>query len=163
MLLKDFGIGAGNDVVEDKGSSQRPARESNSPTPALSPDRELAVAAEFCDQARMAYLWSAVAQGLRTNRDKLRQRDGGAAIVRVSQSRPPIKFVALGETLPAYTGDFKAIGKVLLHKKLPAGEHKLAGELKFRNAMIRSAKCRRPCASQYRSASRRLTNNSGDE
>ena len=43
----------------------------------------------------------------------------------------PIKFVALGETLPAYTGDFKAIGKVLLREKLPAGEHKLAGELKF--------------------------------
>ncbi len=43
----------------------------------------------------------------------------------------PIKFVALGETLPAYTGAFKAIGKVLLREKLDAGEHKLAGELKF--------------------------------
>jgi hypothetical protein len=46
-------------------------------------------------------------------------------------SRLPIKFVALGETLPAYTGDFKAIGKVLLREKLTVGEHKLAGELKF--------------------------------
>src|SRR5258708_1863650 len=40
----------------------------------------------------------------------------------------PVKFVALGETLPAYTGDFKAIGKVLLKEKLPAGEDKPAGE-----------------------------------
>ena len=69
----------------------------------------------------MAYLWSAAAQGLRTNCDKLRQRDGGAAIVEFPKPTP-IKFVALGETLPAYTGDFKAIGKVLLREKLAAGD-----------------------------------------
>jgi Disulphide bond corrector protein DsbC/AhpC/TSA family len=43
----------------------------------------------------------------------------------------PVKFELLGETLPVYAGEFRAIGYLLLKQKLPLGEHKLTGTLNF--------------------------------
>jgi Disulphide bond corrector protein DsbC/AhpC/TSA family len=42
-----------------------------------------------------------------------------------------VKFELLGETLPVYEGEFKAVGYILLKQKLPAGEQKLTGTLNF--------------------------------
>jgi DsbC/DsbD-like thiol-disulfide interchange protein len=42
----------------------------------------------------------------------------------------PVKFEVLGETLPVYQGEFKAVGTVLL-KRVDPGEYKLGGTLEF--------------------------------
>jgi Disulphide bond corrector protein DsbC len=128
VLLKDFGIGAGNDVVEIK-SDETSARIQLSDSSAFS-GQELAVAANFAIKPG----WHIYGQPLPKGYVPTAISFDNAMVAQQSFEFPkptPIKFVALGETLPAYTGDFKAIGKVLLRKKLPAGEHKLAGELKF--------------------------------
>jgi hypothetical protein len=128
VLLKDFGIGAGNDVVEIK-SDETSARIQLSDSSAFS-GQELAVAANFAIKPG----WHIYGQPLPKGYVPTAISFDNAMVAQQSFEFPkptPIKFVALGETLPAYTGDFKAIGKVLLRKKLFAGEHKLAGELKF--------------------------------
>ena len=128
VLLKDFGIGAGNDVVEIK-SDETSARIQLSDSSAFS-GQELAVAANFAIKPG----WHIYGQPLPKGYVPTAISFDNAMVAQQSFEFPkptPIKFVALGETLPAYTGDFKAIGKVLLRKKLAAGEHKLAGELKF--------------------------------
>ncbi|MGH7935258.1 MAG: protein-disulfide reductase DsbD domain-containing protein [Candidatus Binataceae bacterium] len=43
----------------------------------------------------------------------------------------PLRFDALGETLPVYTGKFRAVGHILLKQRLQPGEYKLAGTLQF--------------------------------
>ena len=43
----------------------------------------------------------------------------------------PIKFAALGETLPAYTGKFRATGRVLVKSDLKRGDYQLDGTLHF--------------------------------
>lgn len=128
VLLKDFGIGTGNDVVEIK-SDETSARIQLSDSSAFS-GQELAVAANFAIKPG----WHVYGQPLPKGYVPTAISFDNAMVAQQSFEFPkptPIKFVALGETLPAYTGDFKAIGKVLLRKKLPAGEHRLAGELKF--------------------------------
>jgi hypothetical protein len=128
VLLKDFGIGAGNDVVEIK-SDETSARIQLSDSSAFS-GQELAVAANFAIKPG----WHVYGQPLPKGYVPTAISFDNAMVAQQSFEFPkptPIKFVALGETLPAYTGDFKAIGKVLLRKKLPAGGHRLAGELKF--------------------------------
>jgi hypothetical protein len=147
VLLKDFGIGAGNDVVEIK-SDETSARIQLSDSSAFS-GQELAVAAHFAIQPG----WHIYGQPLPKGYVPTAINFDDAMVARQSFNFPkpkPIKFVALGETLPAYTGDFKAIGKLLLKEKLPAGEHKLAGELKLQECNDQSASCRGPCASKYR-------------
>jgi hypothetical protein len=128
VLLKDFGIGAGDDVVEVK-SDETTARIRLSDSSAFS-GQQLAVAASFAIKPG----WHIYGQPLPKGYVPTAISFDNAMVAQQSFEFPkptPIKFVALGETLPAYTGDFKAIGKVLLREKLPAGEHKLAGELKF--------------------------------
>ena len=43
----------------------------------------------------------------------------------------PVKFELLGETLPVYQGQFKAVGDIFLREKLMPGEHQLSGTLSF--------------------------------
>jgi DsbC/DsbD-like thiol-disulfide interchange protein len=43
----------------------------------------------------------------------------------------PVKFEALGETYPVYSGKFNAIGKLGLKPTLAPGDYKLAGTLEF--------------------------------
>ena len=128
VLLKDFGIPSGSDAVEIKSDVTR-ARIQLSDSSAFS-GQELAVAANFSIKPG----WHIYGQPLPKGYVPTAISFDHAMVVQQSFDFPkptPIKFVALGETLPAYTGDFKAIGKVLLREKLAAGEHKLAGELKF--------------------------------
>jgi hypothetical protein len=128
VLLKDFGTGVGGDAVEVK-SDETSARIRLSDSTAFS-GQELAVAADFAIQPG----WHIYGQPLPKGYVPTAISFDKAMVAQQSFDFPkprPIKFVALGETLLAYTSDFKAIGKVLLREKLPAGEHKLAGELKF--------------------------------
>jgi DsbC/DsbD-like thiol-disulfide interchange protein len=128
VLLKDFGAGVGGDTVEVKSDETR-ARIRLSDSSAFS-GQELAVTADFTIKPG----WHIYGQPLPKGYVPTAISFDGATVVQQSFDFPkptPIKFVALGETLPAYTGDFKAIGKVLLKEKLSAGEHELAGELKF--------------------------------
>lgn len=128
VLLKDFGTGAGGDAVEVK-SDETTARIRLSDSSAFS-GQELAVAANFAIKPG----WHIYGQPLPKGYVPTAISFDNAMVARQSFDFPkptPIKFVALGDTLPAYTGDFKAIGKVLLREKLTAGEHKLAGELTF--------------------------------
>jgi hypothetical protein len=128
VLLKDFGIGAGNDVVEIK-SDETSARIQLSDSSSFS-GQELAVAADFGIKPG----WHIYGQPLPKGYVPTAISFDNAMVAGQSFDFPkptPIKFVALGETLPAYSGAFKAIGKILLREKLAAGEHKLSGELKF--------------------------------
>jgi DsbC/DsbD-like thiol-disulfide interchange protein len=43
----------------------------------------------------------------------------------------PLKFELLGETLPVYQGNFKAVGEINVRQKLSPGEYKLGGTLSF--------------------------------
>jgi len=126
--LKNFGIPSGSDPVEIKSDVTR-ARIQLSDSSAFS-GQELAVAANFSIKPG----WHIYGQPLPKGYVPTEISFDDAMVARQSFDFPrptPINFVALGETLPGYTGDFKAIGKVLLREKLAAGEHKLAGELKF--------------------------------
>jgi hypothetical protein len=128
VLLKDFGTGAGGNAIEVK-SDETKARIRLSDSSAFS-GQELAVAADFAIKPG----WHIYGKPLPNGYVPTAISFDAAMVARQSFDFPqptPIKFVALGETLPAYTGDFKAIGKVLLREKLAAGEHKLVGELKF--------------------------------
>jgi hypothetical protein len=128
VLLKDFGTGVGNADVEIK-SDETSVRIYLSDFSAFS-GQELAVAADFTIKSG----WHIYGQPLPKGYVPTAISFDHAMVAQQSFDFPkptPIKFAALGETLSAYTGDFKAIGKVLLREKLPAGEHKLAGELKF--------------------------------
>ncbi|MGH7988384.1 MAG: protein-disulfide reductase DsbD domain-containing protein [Candidatus Binataceae bacterium] len=40
-------------------------------------------------------------------------------------------FKALNETLPVYTGTFRASGTLLLRQKLPPGKHQVSGTIEF--------------------------------
>jgi len=128
VLLKDFGIGAGDDALEVK-SDEITVRIRLSDSSAFS-GQELAVAVNFAIKPG----WHIYGQPLPKGYVPSAISFDNATVARQSFDFPkptPIKFVALGETLPAYTGDFKAIGKVLLREKLASGEHKLVGILKF--------------------------------
>ena len=128
VLLKNFGIPSGSDPVEIKSDVTR-ARIQLSDSSAFS-GQELAVAANFSIKPG----WHIYGQPLPKGYVPTAISFDDAMVARQSFDFPrptPINFVALGETLPGYTGDFKAIGKVLLRENLAAGEHKLAGELKF--------------------------------
>jgi len=128
VLLKDFGIAAGRDAVEIK-SDETQARIRLSDSSAFS-GQELAVAADFAIKPG----WHVYGQPLPKGYVPTAIHFDDAMVARQSFNFPkptPIRFVALGETLPAYTGDFKAIGNVLLREKLKAGAYKLTGELKF--------------------------------
>ena len=128
VLLKDFGTGAGGDAVEVT-SDETKARIQLSDSSAFS-GQELAVAADFAIKPG----WHIYGQPLPKGYVPTAISFDGAMVAQQSFDFPkptPTKFVALGETLPAYTGNCKAIGKVLLKQKLPAGEYKLAGELTF--------------------------------
>ncbi len=128
VLLKHFGAAVGNDAAEIK-SDEISARIQLSDSSAFS-GQELAVAADFAIKPG----WHIYGKPLPKGYVPTAINFDAAMVARQSFDFPkptPIKFVALGETLAAYTGDFKAIGKVLLREKLPAGDHKLTGELKF--------------------------------
>jgi hypothetical protein len=128
VLLKDFGAGAGNNAVEIKSDETR-AQIRLSDSSAFS-GQELAVVANFS----IAPGWHVYGQPLPKGYVTTAIRFNAATVARQSFNFPkatPIRFVALGETLPAYTGNFQATGRVLLKESLPAGEHKLAGELHF--------------------------------
>jgi DsbC/DsbD-like thiol-disulfide interchange protein len=43
----------------------------------------------------------------------------------------PVKFEALGETYPVYTGKFNATGKVALKRSLAPGDYKLTGTIEL--------------------------------
>lgn len=128
VLLKDFGAAAGNDAIEIRSDETR-ARIQLSDSSAFS-GQELAVAADFAIKPG----WHIYGMPLPKGYVPTAITFDPTMVAQQSFDFPkpvPIKFVALGETLAAYTGAFRAIGKVLLKEKLPAGEHKLAGELKF--------------------------------
>lgn len=128
VLLKDFGAGIGNDAVEIK-SDETSARIQLSDSSVFS-GQELAVAADFAIKPGWHIYGTPLPKGYVPTAITFDTTMVAQQSFDFPQPRP-IKFVALGETLPAYTGDFKAIGKILLREKLPAGQQKLAGELKF--------------------------------
>jgi AhpC/TSA family/Disulphide bond corrector protein DsbC len=128
VLLKDFGAGVGGDAVEVKSDETR-TRIRLSDSSAF-PGQELAVGADFAIEPG----WHIYGRPLPKGYVPTTIRFDAAMVAQQSFDFPkptPIRFVALGETLPAYTGGFKAIGRILLKEKLAAGEHKLDGELKF--------------------------------
>ncbi len=43
----------------------------------------------------------------------------------------PLRFAALNETYPVYTGNFKAIGTILLSQKIKPGDYSIPGTLSF--------------------------------
>ncbi len=128
VLLRDFGAGVGNDAVEIK-SDETSARIQLSDSSAFS-GQELAAAVYFAIKPG----WHIYGEPLPRGYVATAITFDPAMVAQQSFDFPkptPVRFAALGETLAAYTGEFKAMGKLLLREKLPVGKHQLAGELKF--------------------------------
>jgi DsbC/DsbD-like thiol-disulfide interchange protein len=137
ILLKDFCAGVGNNTVEIKSDETR-VQIRLSDSSAFS-GQELAVAAKFDIAPGWHVYGRPLPQGFVPTAITFDER----LVARQSFEFPrgtPIKFVALDETLPVYTGDFEATGEVLIKQSLPAGEDKLAGELQFQECDDRICK-----------------------
>lgn len=59
----------------------------------------------------------------------------------------PVKFELLGETLPVYQGNFKAMGTLRLKQKLPPGDHALGGTLEFQEC--NDSLCKMPSKARF--------------
>jgi AhpC/TSA family protein/cytochrome c biogenesis DsbD-like protein len=44
---------------------------------------------------------------------------------------PPVEFAAIGEKLPAYHGQFRALGKIVIKPRVDPGTHQLKGAIRF--------------------------------
>src|SRR5260370_23567954 len=115
VLLKDFGTGVGGDAVEVK-SDETSARIRLSDSTAFS-GQELAVAAEFAIQPGWHIYGQPLPKGYVPTAISFDKARGAQQSFDFPKPRP-IKFVALGETLSAYTYYFKAIGKSLRREQL---------------------------------------------
>jgi len=128
VLLKHFGSGVGNNVVEVRNEDLSAQIRLSDVT--AFPGQELAVTADF----KVDTGWHIYGRPLPTGYVPTAINFDSAMVAEQSFEFPrptPIRFAALGETLPVYSGDFKAIGKVLLKGTLPAGADKRAGELNY--------------------------------
>lgn len=128
VLLRNFGASVGNNVVEIRSDELNvQIRLSDS---AAFPGQELAVVADFTVRPG----WHIYGRPLPKGFVPTTMSFDAAMIAQQFFDFPkstPIRFVALGETLPVYTGNFRAIGKVLLKESLLARKYRLAGQLRF--------------------------------
>jgi len=128
VLLTAFGAGVGNNAVTVTAEDVQ-ARVTISDTRSFS-GQQLGVAVDF----EVASGWHVYGHPLPEGYTptSVRFDDDLVSVQTLEFPKPtPVRFEALGETLPVYQGKFRAVGSVRLKQKLPPGEHKLSGTLSF--------------------------------
>ena len=59
----------------------------------------------------------------------------------------PLRFEALNQTYPVYTGSFKALGTIVLNQKIKPGDYSISGTLNFQQC--NDAMCKMPQAVHF--------------
>jgi DsbC/DsbD-like thiol-disulfide interchange protein len=128
VLIKNFGAGVGNDGVTVAAEDVR-AKVILSDQRSFS-GQQLGVAVDFEVASGWHIYGQPLPEGYTPTSVKL--DDDLVSSQTFEFPKPtPVKFEALGETLPVYQGKFRAVGSVRLKQKLPPGEHKLSGTISF--------------------------------
>jgi Disulphide bond corrector protein DsbC/AhpC/TSA family len=126
VLLNDFGVGGNSVTVQAAGVS---AKVTVSDAKSYSGHR-LGVTVAF----EVAPGWHIYGTPLPAEYTRTQVEFGDDLIQSESLTFPPstpIKFEALGQTLPVYSGSFKAVGDILLKQQLKPGDYRLTGTIKF--------------------------------
>ncbi len=144
VLLKDFGATAGkNTAVETAGDVTMAVTLSDVTS---APGHELGVTIEIA----VAPGWHIYGRPLPKEYVPTTVTFDPDLIAKQSIDFPaavPTKFEALGETIPVYTGRFRATGTILLKLGLKPGDYKLGGTLKFQECS--DTICKMPQAAAF--------------
>lgn len=127
VLIRNFGAGVGNNVTVTAEDVQ--AKVMLSDKRSFS-GQQLGVAVDF----EVASGWHIYGQPLPEGYTPTSVKFDNDLVSSQTFEFPkptPVRFEALGETLPVYQGKFRAVGRVRLKQKLPPGEHKLSGTISF--------------------------------
>jgi len=128
VLLKDFGTGVGNNAAIVKADDIT-ATIVLSNAQSFS-GQQLGVAVDFDVAPGWHVYGKPLPKGYTATTVKF--EDDIVASQTLNFPKPtPVKFEALGGTLPVYTGAFKTAGDILLKQRLEPGDHKLSGTLEF--------------------------------
>jgi len=127
LLLKDFGVGSGRKLIiradEVEAAVQLSAVKAFA-------GQELGVAVDFSVKPP----WHVYGEPLPQNYSATALRFDDASVSHQALTFPkpqPVKIASLGETLPVYTGSFRANGTLLLKGNLKPGDQQLNGKLMF--------------------------------
>ena len=127
VLLKDFGIAGGREVIIRADEVEAHLQVSANKAFA---GQELGVVAAFSVKPP----WHVYGEPLPPNYTATALRFDDATAARQSLTFPkpqPVKIASLGEVLPVYTGSFRAAGTLVLKGNLKAGDRQLGGKLSF--------------------------------
>jgi len=144
VLLKDFGAAVGKNTTDVASGDVAMAVTLSDASSA--PGHELGVAIEFS----VGPGWHIYGQPLPENYVPTTVTFDSDVIAKQSIDFPaaiPIKFEALGETLPVYQGRFRATGAILLKIGVKPGDYKLGGTLKFQEC--NDTICKMPQAAKF--------------
>jgi hypothetical protein len=137
VLLEDFGVGGNSVTVKAAGVS---AKVTVSDVKSYSGHR-LGVTVAF----EVAPGWHIYGTPLPAEYTGTQIKFGDDLIQSESSTFPPstpLKFEALDQTLPVYSGSFKAVGNILLKQQLKPGDYKLTGTIKFQEC--KDTECKIP-------------------
>jgi hypothetical protein len=137
LLLKDFGVGGNSVAVKASGVS---AKVIISDAKSYSGHR-LGVTVAF----DVAPGWHIYGAPLPTEYTVTQVKFSADLVQSQSLAFPPstpLKFEALDQTLPVYSGSFRAVGDILLKQQITPGESKLAGTIEFQEC--NDTECRIP-------------------
>ena len=126
MLLKDFGVGGNSVAVKVAGVS---VKVTISDAKSYSGYR-LGVTVAF----EVAPGWHIYGAPLPADYTVTQVKFSADLIQNQSLTFPPstpLKFQALDQTFPVYSGSFRAVGDILLKQRLTPGDYKLAGTIEF--------------------------------
>ncbi len=127
VLLKDFGIAGGREVIIRADEVAAGIKISASKAFA---GQELGIALNLSVKPP----WHVYGEPLPKNYTATALRFDDAVASRQSLAFPkpqPVRFASLGEVLPVYTGSFSAAGTLVLKGNLKPGDHQLGGMLSF--------------------------------
>ena len=137
VLLKDFGVGGSSVEIRASGVS---ANVTVSDSKSYSGHR-LGVTVEF----DVAPGWHIYGAPLPPEYRATNVKFSADIVQDQSLTFPaptPLKIQVLDQTLPVYSGSFKAVGDVLLKQRLTPGDYKLSGTIEFQECS--DTECRLP-------------------
>jgi cytochrome c biogenesis DsbD-like protein len=127
VLLKDFGVAGGRKLIVRADDVEAVVQLSAIKAFA---GQELGIAVDF----HVKPPWHVYGEPLPQNYTATSLRFDDAGVSRQSLTFPkpqPVTIASLGETLPVYTGSFRAAGALVLKRNLKPGDHQLSGALRF--------------------------------
>ena len=128
VLLKNFGISDGGPTITIK--AEEVAAVITVSSGFAVPGRQLGVAIAFT----VASGWHVYGRPISDNyvATSITFEPEFVSAQSLDFSKPtPVEFKALGETLPAYSGTFRASGSILIRANLKPGDYKIKGTLSF--------------------------------